>query len=48
MLVCLFRIYKAEGFAKILVSALVAKHKDNLSLSSYLIFGQFWAKAVCN
>ena len=48
MLVCVFRIYKVQGFAKLIVSALVAKHKDNLSLSSYLIFGQFWAKAVSN
>ena len=30
------------------VSALVAKHKDILSLSSYLIFGQFWAKTRGN
>ena len=25
-------------------SALFAMHNDNLSLGSYLIFGQFWAK----
>ena len=29
-------------------SALVAKYKDNLSLSSYLVFGQFWAKTLNN
>ena len=39
MLVCLFKIHKVkELFAKMKVSALVAKHKDALSLSSYLFF----------
>ena len=47
ILVCLFSIHKVKAFpAKMKVSALVTKDKDSLSLRSYLIFGQFWAKTL--